>query len=187
VIKAAFTEKMAKHFHLVPFKCLWMSISPPDNVPPEKYEYNGHIYDELYTSDAWIREHDNLQKQPPEPECNLKRVIAGLMFWSDSTHLADFGCAKAWPLYLYFGNLSKYLCAKSQTDACHHVAYIPSLPDSVREFVASFSKVTKNSVPLWAHCRRGLMHEVWRVLLDNEFCHAYQHGIVIQCIDGIFR
>ncbi|EGO24017.1 hypothetical protein SERLADRAFT_409202 [Serpula lacrymans var. lacrymans S7.9] len=126
VIKAAFTEKMAKHFHLVPFKCLWMSISPPDNVPPEKYEYNGHIYDELYTSDAWIREHDNLQKQPPEPECNLKRVIAGLMFWSDSTHLADFGT--------FARSLKLMLVITLHT-------FRPSLPDSVREFVASFSKI----------------------------------------------
>jgi len=40
---------------------------------------------------------------------------------------------------------------------------------------------------LLTHCRRELMHEVWRQLLDPEFILAYQHGIVIKCLDGVFR
>jgi len=31
------------------------------------------------------------------------------------------------------------------------------------------------------------MHEIWRLLLDDEFLHAYQHGIVILCMDGVKR
>jgi hypothetical protein len=31
------------------------------------------------------------------------------------------------------------------------------------------------------------MHAIWRLLLDDEFLHAYEHGIVIKCEDGIFR
>jgi len=31
------------------------------------------------------------------------------MLWSDSTHLASFGNASLWPIYLYIGNLSKYI------------------------------------------------------------------------------
>ena len=31
------------------------------------------------------------------------------------------------------------------------------------------------------------MHEVWRLLLDEEFLHAYKHGIVLMCADGIQR
>ena len=30
------------------------------------------------------------------------------MFWSDSTQLTQFGTAKLWPLYVFFGNESKY-------------------------------------------------------------------------------
>ena len=37
------------------------------------------------------------------------------------------------------------------------------------------------------HCRRELMHAVWRMLLDDEFMHAYQYGIVIKCLDGVER
>lgn len=31
------------------------------------------------------------------------------------------------------------------------------------------------------------MHAVWDTLLDDEFLHAYEHGIVLKCADGIFR
>ncbi|KAG6894126.1 hypothetical protein C0992_007423 [Termitomyces sp. T32_za158] len=31
------------------------------------------------------------------------------------------------------------------------------------------------------------MHGVWRMILDDDFMHAYQHGIVIKCLDGIQR
>ena len=83
------------------------------------------VYNEVYTSDARIEAHDNLQKQPNKPGCQLEKVIAGLMFWLDSTHLTSFGTAKVWPLYLYFTNLSKYIRARPNSGTCHHVAYIP--------------------------------------------------------------
>jgi hypothetical protein len=38
-----------------------------------------------------------------------------------------------------------------------------------------------------AHCFRELMHEQWKLLLDDEFVHAYEHGIVIECCDGVMR
>ena len=102
VIKAAWSESTAKRFHLSPFKRI--HIDPKTKVETR-------VYDEVYTSDAWIEAHDNLQKQPNEPGCRLEKVIAGLMFWSDSTHLTSFSTAKVWPLYLYFANLSKYIRA----------------------------------------------------------------------------
>lgn len=37
------------------------------------------------------------------------------------------------------------------------------------------------------HCHRELMHEQWRILLDDEFLDAWQHGIVMMCFDGILR
>jgi hypothetical protein len=118
VIKAAWNEDMAKRFHLSPFKRI--HIDPRTKVET-------HVYDEAYTSDAWIEAHDDLQKQLNQPGCSLEKVIAGLMFWSDSTHLTNFGTAKAWPLYLYFANLSKYIRARPNSGACHHIAFIPSV------------------------------------------------------------
>ncbi len=72
-----------------------------------------------------IEAHMNLQRSSPEPGCELERVVVALMFWSDSTHLANFGTASLWPLYLFFGNQSKWLRGKPRTASCHHIAYIP--------------------------------------------------------------
>jgi hypothetical protein len=119
IIVAAFSDETSKYFHLSPFKRFWM--------PTGSVNATERIYDEVYCTDAFIDTHEALQKQPPEPGCTLERVVAGLMFWSDSTHVANFGVAKVWPIYLHFANLSKYLRAKSTTGACRHVAYIPSV------------------------------------------------------------
>lgn len=35
------------------------------------------------------------------------------------------------------------------------------------------------------HLKRELMHEVWLLLLNANFMHAYEHRIVIKCVDGI--
>jgi hypothetical protein len=118
VIHAAFSEAASKWFHFTPFKHFWRS-------PVTGQEQR--LHDELYTSDAWIKAHDDLQKQRRDDGCKLERVIAGLMFWSDSTHLAQFGNTSAWPIYLYFGNQSKYICSCPTSGACHRVAFIPTV------------------------------------------------------------
>jgi hypothetical protein len=127
VIRSAFAAIQANAFHLSPFKRLW------------KDPLDGHeerIFDELYTSDSWLDAQDELQKLPREPGCSLERVIAGLMFFSDATHLANFGTAKAWPLYMYFGNMTKYARSAPKSGACHLVGFLPSvsfpiLPSSI--------------------------------------------------------
>ncbi|KIK14293.1 hypothetical protein PISMIDRAFT_17380 [Pisolithus microcarpus 441] len=177
VIRAAFMEAVSKRFHLTPFKRVWKS-------PVTGKEQR--LYDELYTSDIWNKAHDDVQKQRREDGCTLERVIAGLMFWSDSTHLAQFGHATAWPVYLFFGNLSKYERASAGPGPCHPVAFIPSLPESLLSFINSFTK-RKNHMDLLAHCKRELFHAVWRTLLDDEFVEAYRSGIVIGCHDGVLR
>ncbi|KAJ6559288.1 hypothetical protein B0H10DRAFT_2240500 [Mycena sp. CBHHK59/15] len=60
------------------------------------------------------------------------------------------------------------------------------LPDVFHDY---FQKLTGTapSSDLLTHCRRELMHAIWRLILDDEFLHAYEHGIVIECEDGILR
>ncbi|KAF9455660.1 hypothetical protein BDZ94DRAFT_1179515 [Collybia nuda] len=176
VIKATWESISSKHFHLSPFKRIHINPSTGMEI---------RIYDEVYTSDAWIEAHDKLQQQPNIPGCKLEKVIAGLMFWSDSTHLTNFGTASVWPLYMYFANLSKYIRAKSNSGACHHVAYIPYLSDRLSDVLMSFLHYSTQRKPLLTHCKRELLHQVWRLLLDEEFLDAYQSGIVLQCADGI--
>lgn len=117
VISAAFSEPIAKLFHLTPFKRVWNPTTGPSQ----------RLYDELYSSDAWIKAHDEIQKQRRIDNCQLERVVAGLMLWSDSTQLAQFGHPAAWPIYLFFGNLSKYIRASPASGACHPIAFIPSV------------------------------------------------------------
>jgi len=117
VMKAAITDVSGCKFHFSPFKRFWSRPSHPEE----------RCFDEAYTSDAFLELHDKLQKQPNEPGCRLEKVVLGLMFWSDATHLANFGTANVWPPYLTFANLSKYFRVKPGSGALHHVAYIPSV------------------------------------------------------------
>lgn len=62
------------------------------------------------------------------------------------------------------------------------------LPDSIKDIFSSLPRITKSGIAaLNAHCRRELFQSCWNILLDAEFLHAYRHGIVLQCPDGIFR
>ncbi|KAJ7327677.1 hypothetical protein DFH08DRAFT_710246, partial [Mycena albidolilacea] len=106
VIKAAFAEATALQFHLTPFRRFRTSAADGEE----------RVYDEVHASEAWVAEHEKLQRSPGEGMCKL-RVIAGLMWWSDSTRLANFGTVKAWPLYTYFTNLWKYVRARPTSGA----------------------------------------------------------------------
>jgi hypothetical protein len=118
VVKAAFHESAAEYFHLTPFN---MFYQPSDDIPAEK------IYGEIYNSPAMLVEHEKIRSQPREGGCTLETVIAAMMFWSDSTHLTNFGTASLWPIYLFLGNQSKYARAKPTSFAAHHLAYIPKV------------------------------------------------------------
>ncbi|KAJ7695466.1 hypothetical protein B0H17DRAFT_930752 [Mycena rosella] len=176
-IKSALQDHSSRYFHYTPFKHFWQTST---DEPAQR------IYDEIYSSDAFIEAHEKLQRQPAEPDCTLERVVAALMWWSDSTHLANFGTASLWPLYLFFGNQSKWVHGKPRAGACHHVAYMPKLPD---DFFDWFFPETGHSpsAEVLTHCRRELMHAIWKLLLDGEFLEACKHGIVVECPDGVSR
>ena len=112
--------------HYTPFKTFWESPTPKHPSHVER------VFDELYSSDVWLREHEAIQNLPPElnsdgTECTRERAVAGLMLWSDATQFANFGTAKLWPIYMFLGNQSKFQRNKGSARECHHVAYIPSV------------------------------------------------------------
>jgi hypothetical protein len=74
-------------------------------------------------SPAFIEAHRELQELPGEAGCELPHVVAALMFWSDATQLTTFGNAKLWPVYMYFGNESKYRRCRPSCNLGNHVAY----------------------------------------------------------------
>ena len=118
VIKSAFQDPLAKKIHFFPFKLFW--CASPDS-PPER------VITEVYNSDAYLEEHEKLKSLPREPGCNLETVIAAILVYSDSTHLTNFGTASLWPIYVFFGNLSKYIRGLPTSFAAHHLAYMPSV------------------------------------------------------------
>jgi hypothetical protein len=116
-IVSVIKEKLSKpenhsRFHYEPYILNW-------NVNDKDIRVHG----ELYCSQTFINEHVKLQNSPPEPNCDLKRVVVALMFWSDATRLSSFGNSQLWPLYLFFGNESKYYRCKPSLHLCEHIAY----------------------------------------------------------------
>lgn len=105
-------------FHFSPYEMHWQRNQNEEPI---------RIQGELFSSPEFIEADRDIQNMPGEPGCNLPRVLVALMFWSDATQLTSFGSAKIWPLYMYFGNDSKYLRCKPSSHLCEHIAYFQSV------------------------------------------------------------
>ena len=105
-----------KSFRFEPYSLRWKRSSRTDDVG---------VYGELFSSEAFINAHRDLQDVHllDSASCTLPRRIVVLMFWSDATQLTAFGDAKLWPLYVYFGNESKYQHCTPTANRCSHAAY----------------------------------------------------------------
>ena len=102
-------------FYYEPYELHWH--------PPHK-DHPVRVHGEAFTSSAFLESHRQLQDSPAEPGCDLPRCIMALMFWSDATVLTSFGDTKLWPVYMYFGNESKYGRCQPSNHLCAHVAYL---------------------------------------------------------------
>ncbi len=124
VIERVFSkDPSAKEFHYEPFRQMFRR--PGSTDPPIE------VYGELYMSKEWIKEHEKIQKlnlsEHGIENDGHPRAIAALQFWSDATHLTDFGQAKAWSIYLASENQSKYDRDQRSRHAMHHIGYLPSV------------------------------------------------------------
>ncbi|KAL1697707.1 hypothetical protein EV121DRAFT_219143, partial [Schizophyllum commune] len=182
VIRNAFQLPSAKSFHLFPFRSVHI---------PGPSGSSTRLHGECYTSDAMLEEHEKVQSVPFEESTpsnlrHIESVIAAIFLYSDATALAQFGSASLWPIYLWFGNQSKYARSKLSSFAAHHVAYMPTLPDNWQDIY--FEAFDRNpSAATATFLKRELIHAIWDMLLDEEFMHAYEHGIILQCLDNIYR
>ena len=104
---------MHAHLHFKPYELFWQ---PYEDAQPVR------VHGKLFTSDAFIQAHCELQDSPGELECDLPRVVLGLMFASDSTQLMSFSTAKLWPVYAMIGNESKDWRSKP---SCHVFEHVP--------------------------------------------------------------
>ncbi|TFK69161.1 hypothetical protein BDN72DRAFT_878592 [Pluteus cervinus] len=165
-------------FHWHPYKENWQ--------PPWEDATVENVYGELYSSPAFIEAHHLLQESPREPGCDLPRVIIPIIFYSDATHLTQFGQAKLSPVYVFFGNQSKYERGFRAQRAAHTLAFLPNTPVGLAEFI--FNSTGRNPTSaLLSHCRRELYHACWRKVFDDAFMTACEHGIAMDCGDRIRR
>ncbi|KAJ3716383.1 hypothetical protein C8R42DRAFT_697896 [Lentinula raphanica] len=154
---------------------------------PSEDEPVQRVISEAYSSNRALELEREVYETLPKPaNPNVETVIAWLMLWSDSTHLANFGTASLWPIYMYFGNLSKYTRCKPSSYAAHHIAYIPKIADFAKDvYRAQFGRELGDDVMRFLH--RELFQSIWFLLLDTEFMEAYTNGILVLCADGIVR
>ncbi|KAI0362987.1 hypothetical protein BV20DRAFT_959211, partial [Pilatotrama ljubarskyi] len=192
VIRGIAADKhFAERHHWNPHKAFWKptttstgplkSQSTPE-APPIR------IYTDTYNSDAAYEEAEKIRNQPrnPSDDADVEYTVFPIHLWSDATHLTNFGSASLWPIYLYFGSLSKYVRGMPTEFAAHHLAYIPTLPDSIQDaYMKAYS--SSASADVLTFCKRELMQRIWLLLLDNDFMDAYRHGILIVCSDGVTR
>lgn len=129
VIRDTFSsDPSSKGFHYHPYEETWERRGAPLGAPPER------VYGELYSSQAWIDEDKKIQfvsLPEDDPDKDVPRVVAGISIASDATKLGQFGTSKAWPVYIFFGNQSKYERNKPSAYAAHHVAYLPSVSRNI--------------------------------------------------------
>ncbi|KAF9473559.1 hypothetical protein BDN70DRAFT_761574, partial [Pholiota conissans] len=182
-IVSVLKEKMAnshdfQHFHLEPYELRWRRGLEGEST---------RVHGELYTSPAFLEEHNKIQESAGEPGCSLPRVLIGLLFGSDETHLTDFGSASLHPCYMYFGNESKYRRCKPTCNLCNHVGYFHKLPTQFRDFATLHAGVKGPTEKFMAHCEREYLHAQWKELFDDDFLDAYEHGVIIECCDGLKR
>jgi Plavaka transposase len=102
-----------------PFTEWWC---PPGSRKPVR------LYGEAYSSDVAVQLFEEVKNIPPPiGHSEMESVVVLLMLGSDATHLASFGTASLWPLYLFFGNMSKYDSSKPSEFPAWHLAYLPKV------------------------------------------------------------
>ena len=193
VIKAACQSPQSKKYHWVPFKLIHQTPTT-----------HSRAYTDIYNSDAMLEEDARIRalerQTDDDPETEI--AVLAMLFWSDSTHLTSFGTVSLWPVYLYFGNLSKYARGQPNARAAHHIAYIPSvsfdlhetihplsltspqLPDSIQDFYLE-TYGTPATDQVLRFLKVELMQKIWLLMLDESFVNAYKYGILITCGDGV--
>jgi hypothetical protein len=118
IMKSAL-QSNAQHFHFTPYREFWQ---------PEPGQAKERVYGEVYSADMFIQEHHKVRLQSLNgPTPTIEAVVCAILLYSDSTHLTSFGSASLWPIYMYFGNMSKYMRSRTGTSTAYHLAYIPKV------------------------------------------------------------
>jgi hypothetical protein len=121
VVSSVYQSGAVRDFNHIPFKQFWKSS---EHATPER------LYGEFFSSQAMLDADEEICKFCLENDLDhsdLEAATVPILLYSDSTHLASFGSASCWPIYLFFGSQSKYVRARPTSSACHHIAYMPKV------------------------------------------------------------
>ncbi|CDO75466.1 hypothetical protein BN946_scf184935.g2 [Trametes cinnabarina] len=155
---------------------------------PGRQPAGTQVYSEVWHAEAWHEEDAEMRSRPREAgdSDDLEYAILPMKLYSDSTHLTDFGHASLWPIYVYFLTQSKYMRGRPTMFPAHHLAYIPSLPDTLQDFYLKIYGIAATAAVL-TYLKRELVQQIWLLLLDERLMYAYVHGMVLLCGDGVRR
>ncbi|KAI5890309.1 uncharacterized protein SCHCODRAFT_02702895 [Schizophyllum commune H4-8] len=180
IMRSVLTEDPSSvDFHWHPYSEHW--------TPPYESMAEEQVMGELYASQSFRDAERDLLASPPEPGCDLPRVIFALMFWSDATHVAQVGNSKVWPGYAFIGNQSMYMRSKPSSRAAHHFVYFPMTfgRDTIRRFAHNVSELSRMAARDYEDillciipCLEGLLpdaHE--KSVLDLLYIATYWHSL----------
>jgi Plavaka transposase len=122
VIRRLLQSPTSANFNYDGFEEWWQP--PSTTTPPIPKQ---RVYHNVYTADAFLQAEAALRASEPRDYTGPPRRVIGLMFWSDSTHLTDFGQASLHPIYMAFANQSKADRCQPNKRGLHHVAYMPEV------------------------------------------------------------
>ncbi|CEL56121.1 hypothetical protein RSOLAG1IB_07574 [Rhizoctonia solani AG-1 IB] len=180
IIYRAFSTNNPKTFHYEPRSEYY--------EPPGQQGARFQIFGEIYSSPSMLKAHQEVQHlKIADAACKLPRCVAYMMCSSDGLQFGSFCHASGHPIYVFFGNESKYERCKPTSKTCFHVAHMPTLPDSVQEEICEAHGGRPPNGALITHLRRELVHAVWGHILDDDFVDAWKNGMVVECADGIER
>jgi len=125
---------------------------------------------------------------PPGPgEPYIENVIMPIKGFSESTLLTNFDSAQFTGGH-WFSFVSKYTLSNLSVYPPDHMGYIASLPSAlVDEYRKFYGKALTAAV--LTHFKRDLFHAIRKLLItiNPKFLEAYEHGIVLPCIDDFTR
>ncbi|PIL35075.1 hypothetical protein GSI_02863 [Ganoderma sinense ZZ0214-1] len=195
-------SRFSRFYHWLPHRKFWIPPQPTQSEPqnadgpssssastaPRTPPSPIRVYTDCYNSDAMLKADAEIRAKArvPGDAPSVEYVALPLLFWSDATQLANFGSASLWPIYMYFGNISKYVRGRPTEFAAHHLAYIPSLPDAIKDaYTTRYGRTPSKDILKF--CKRDLFQQIWLLLLDDDFMHTYEHGVLLMCGDGVLR
>ncbi|KAK1225782.1 hypothetical protein PQX77_011262 [Marasmius sp. AFHP31] len=177
IIRSVVQDDEFYKLHMRPYKEFWLD---PSTLRPNGTQ---RIYGEAFTSNRAVRiEREKLERlEKLGVNDDLETVIMWMMMASDSTHLANFGTASSWPIYMYLGNHTKYELWKEYS---YHRSNTPNyrtpsvflIPDPLLRTVVSrplFHYLTHVSTPYEFHTLLFLISSFSNALIASDLFHYY--------------